>query len=133
MAEAQPIVFFTSSYVLGSLGAIVCKMVMGSAKHLVGKTFRLRMLISPIVSAVLFSFPLVFIIMPRFGPPSGRWGNDWIYAYLTTYTTVDMTADFFTVYALIRRLIRKKLLTEERLRRRLEFEGQRKKELGKLN
>lgn len=131
--SVQPIVFITTSYVLGSLSAIVCKMAFGSAKHLVGRSFRLRMLISPVVSAVFLSFPLVFIILPRFGPPSGRWGNDWFYAFLTTYATVDMTSDFFKVHDSVRRSIRRRLLTEERLRRRQEREERQRKVLNKLN
>ena len=111
--EASQILYVTWAYALGSLSAIVYKMSVGSAKHLIGKTFRFRMLVQPVVVATIVSFPLVCMIMPRFGPPTGRSMNDFIYAFLTTYATIDMTADFYIVSELYRRHIQKTVHTEE--------------------
>lgn len=94
-------IFVTLAYVCGTLSAIVYKMAVGSTKHLVGKTFRWRVLIWPIVLSAVISFPLVFVIMPKFGRPTGHFGADMIYAFLTTYVTIDMTADFYIISALI--------------------------------
>ena len=111
--ETSQILYVTWAYVLGSLSAIVYKMSVGSAKHLIGRTFRLRMLVLPVAVATLISIPLVCMIMPRFGPPTGRPMNDVIYAFLTTYATIDMTADFYIVSELYRQHIQKTLKAEE--------------------
>lgn len=95
-------IFVSAAYILGSLAAIVYKMAVGSFKHLAGKTFRLRALIVPILWSVLLSFPLVFIVMPKFGKPSGLFFTDFIYTYLTTYAMIDMTADFFSISDVVR-------------------------------
>lgn len=96
-------IYVTLAYVIGTLTAIVYKMAVGSTKHLAGRTFRLRALLLPVAWSVLLSFPLVFVIMPKFGRPSGVFVTDVIYAYLTTYAMIDMTADFFTIYTIIQR------------------------------
>lgn len=95
-------IFVTWSYVFGTLAAIIYKMSVGSSKHLIGKTFRMRALLWPIVWSAVISFPLVFIVMPKFGRPSGFFWTDVIYAYLTTYAVIDMAADFFILSELIR-------------------------------
>lgn len=95
-------IFVVWSYILGTLGAIVYKMSVGSAKHIAGKTFRLRTLLWPIVWSAVISFPLVFMIMPKFGKPSGFFWTDVIYAYLTTYAVIDMASDFFILSDIIR-------------------------------
>jgi len=95
-------IFVSAAYILGSLAAIVYKMAVGSVKHISGKTFRLRALIMPILWSVFLSFPLVFIIMPKFGKPTGMFFTDFVYTYLTTYAMIDMTADFFSIYDVVR-------------------------------
>ncbi|HWR00189.1 MAG TPA: hypothetical protein VN397_05095 [Candidatus Methylomirabilis sp.] len=101
-ASAPAEIFVTISYVLGTLTAIVYKMSVGSAKHIVGKTFRLRALLWPILWSAIISFPLVFMIMPKFGRPTGFFWTDAIYAYLTTYAVIDMASDFFVLSDIIR-------------------------------
>jgi len=90
------------AYVLGALAAIVYKMSVGSFKHLEGKTFRMRALLTPIISAAFLSLPLVLIIMPKFGKPTGSFWTDLIYTYLTTYALIDMTADYFSINEIVR-------------------------------
>ncbi len=95
-------IFVSWSYVAGTLAAIVYKMSVGSAKHIAGKSFRLRSLLWPIVWSAVISFPLVFMIMPKFGRPTGLFWTDAIYAYLTTYAVIDMASDFFILSDIIR-------------------------------
>lgn len=95
-------IYVSAAYILGSLAAIVYKMAVGSVKHISGKTFRLRALIMPILWSVFLSFPLVFIVMPKFGKPTGLFFTDFVYTYLTTYAMIDMTADFFSIYDVVR-------------------------------
>jgi len=95
-------IYVSAAYILGTLAAIVYKMAVGSVKHLSGKTFRLRALIMPIIWSVFLSFPLVFVIMPKFGKPTGMFFTDFVYTYLVTYAMIDMTADFFAIYDVVR-------------------------------
>jgi hypothetical protein len=113
--EAGPsVVYVNAAYVLGTLAAIVYKMAVGSAKHLVGRTFRMRVLVWPVLLAAVISFPLVFMIMPKFGRPTGVFMADLIYAYLTTYAVIDMTADFYVIYALIQKKFEQAAEKDER-------------------
>lgn len=95
-------IYVTLPYVLGTLAGIVYKMAVGATKHLVGRTFRFRALFYPVMWSALLSFPLVFVIMPKFGRPTGNFMTDMIYAYLTTYAMIDMTADVFLITEIIR-------------------------------
>ncbi len=95
-------IYVTLPYVLGTLTGIIYKMAVGATKHLVGRTFRIRALFFPVLWSALLSFPLVFVIMPKFGRPSGNFMDDLIYAYLTTYAMIDMTADVFIITEIIR-------------------------------
>jgi hypothetical protein len=113
--EPEPTeIFLTYAYVFGTLGAIVYKMSVGSAKHIVGRTFRLRVLLMPVMWSVVISVPLVFMIMPKFGRPTGVFSTDLIYAYLTTYAVIDMTADFYILSDIIRQAYKDAVDREEK-------------------
>ncbi len=98
-------IFVSCAYIMGTLAAIVYKMAVGSAKHLADRDFRFRALIVPIIGSVFLSFPLVFVIMPKFGKPTGNFFTDFAYTYLTTYAMIDMTADFFTIMEIVKKRI----------------------------
>ncbi|MFA5185988.1 MAG: hypothetical protein WC551_05850 [Patescibacteria group bacterium] len=101
-ADKPTEIHFSAAYLLGTLAAIVYKMAVGSAKHLAEKDFRFRALIVPIIGSVFLSFPLVFIVMPKFGKPTGLFFTDFIYTYLTTYALIDMTADYFSINDIVK-------------------------------
>lgn len=94
-------IFFSIAYVFGSLFAIVYKIGVRIIRQLTGKKFRWRALFFPILWANIISVPLVFVVMPKFGRPTGHFFTDAIYAYLTTYAFIDMTRDFFEIRDLI--------------------------------
>jgi len=90
------------AYVTGTLAAFIYKMAVGSVKHIAEKTFSLKALLLPILWSAILTFPLVFLIAPRYGKPTGVFFTDMIYAYLTCYATIDMLADYYTINHIIR-------------------------------
>lgn len=97
--------YFTWAYVLGTACALGYKMGIGTLKRLQEKRFRWAKLLWPSFVSFLLSVPLIFVVMPKFGRPTGSFTTDIIYAYLTTYTLVDMTSDLFTVREIISEMI----------------------------
>lgn len=100
--SARPEIFVSWTYIVGGLAAIIYKIGVGSAKHIVGRSFRYRSLLWPIAFGIVICLPLLFMIMPKFGPPTGHFWSDMIYAYLTTYAIIDMASDFFILSDIIR-------------------------------
>ncbi len=98
----RPELYFTWAYVVGALAAMSWKVTIGVYKKMPTRRFKWKKLLVPTGTAVIVSIPLVFLVMPHFGRPTGNVMGDMIYAYLTTYTLVDMTADVFTVINLLR-------------------------------
>lgn len=101
-------VYFTAAYLVGALGAIGYKTLIACVKYISRKVFRLGMLLYPMFLGLLISIPTVFYALPHFGPPSGKFGTDLVYAFLTTYTIFDITGDAFKLTGIMTDYFRKK-------------------------
>ena len=83
-------IYFTWWYVLGTLIAFFQKIIEGVIKHVPARRFSWKKLVKIFLLSSPFLVVCVFFFLPKYGPPTGVWQKDTLYAFLTAYATLGI-------------------------------------------